>query len=125
MLGKIYLVTISSHEAITWACFFGLLFLLAPALNYGLISSVMRLTPIDYLNLINLGVFSTVIGFSWYYDGVKALGISKTASFLNLLPLIGLLSGILILNEKLTLPIIVGATLILTGIFFVNKKQRS
>lgn len=121
MLGKIYLRTISTFESITWACFFGLILLTPMAIKNGLIESLTRFQFVDLINLTNLGFFSTVLGFSWYYEGVKELGVAKTTSYINLLPLIGLMSGVLILNEKVTPPLLVGGVFILSGIFLVNK----
>ena len=122
LLGKIYLQTISSFEAITWACFFGLLLLTPMALSYDIRSSLTALTQIDIFNILNLGIFSTLLGFSWYYDGVRELGVSKTTSFLNFLPLVGVICGIIFLGEEITAPLFVGGALIISGVYLVNKK---
>jgi hypothetical protein len=49
-----------------------------------------RLTWPVLAAIVYLGAFGTVIGFVWYYEGVKAIGPARTAVFNNLVPVFGI-----------------------------------
>ena len=120
-LGKIFLKKISPHASSAWACLFGLIMFFPFAYTHDLLQSFSRLTMVDFLNLLNLGFFSTFLGFIWFYQAIKELGPSKTSSFINLLPLIGVISGMIILGENPGYSLYLGGAFIISGVFLVNR----
>jgi drug/metabolite transporter (DMT)-like permease len=68
-----------------------------------------------------LGLGGTALGFTLYYLGIRALGAYKAASYINLVPVFGILSGWLILGERPQGSLIAGLVLILLGIRLVQK----
>lgn len=68
-----------------------------------------------------LVVFGTVIPFLWYHEGVKALGAARAAQFINLVPPLAVLESIVLLGEPFTPALIVGAGLVLAGLYLTNK----
>lgn len=123
LLGKKIMTTISPLEASTWASILGSFFILPFALYYGLSEVGPMITLIDFLNFLNLGVFSTCFGFIWYYQGVKEIGAARTSSFINLIPIIGITVGVIFLNEKVSLSTFLGGGLVVLGIALVNKTK--
>jgi len=121
ILGRKYMRGITAIQGISWTCLFGLLYLMPFALSSGLIDAFFNLNTLDIINLINLGFFSTCLGFIWYYEAVLELGVAKTTSFINLLPLVGVLTGILFLGEQPTMTLYLGGALTLVGVFIVNR----
>ena len=53
----------------------------------------------------------------------KVLGVVKAAVFIYFMPVSALFWAYIILDEKLTLVIIIGAILLISGIYLVNKKE--
>lgn len=70
-----------------------------------------------------LGVFGTVIGFVWYYQGVKAIGPSRTAVFNNLVPVFGILLAAVLLAEPVLVSMIVGGALVIGGVTVTNRQK--
>lgn len=68
-----------------------------------------------------LGVFGTVLGFVWYYEGVKALGPARTAVFNNLVPVFGVALSALLLGEPILLSMLLGGALVIAGVMLTNR----
>lgn len=69
-----------------------------------------------------LGIFGTVIGFIWYYEGVKAIGPSRAAVFNNLVPAFGVVLAAFLLGEPVLISMIVGGALVVAGVTLTNRK---
>lgn len=74
-----------------------------------------------WLAILQLAILGTVIGFVWWYDGIKKIGPSRASAFLNLVPLFGVSFAGLILGETLGTPHIIGGALIICGVFIWTK----
>ncbi|MGE5553024.1 MAG: DMT family transporter [Betaproteobacteria bacterium] len=70
-------------------------------------------------NLAYVVMFSSVACFTWWYKGVSAVGPTRASVFLNLIPLTGLVLSPLLMKERLTLRQLLGAALILGGVYLV------
>ena len=75
------------------------------------------------LAMLFLSFFAGLFGFLFYNVGAKKIGPTKVAIFINLVPVFGVLTSILILGEQLSFWHFVSFLLILTGIYLVNKKS--
>jgi drug/metabolite transporter (DMT)-like permease len=73
-------------------------------------------------SILYLAVLSNVISFTVYYWLMKKISvvILSLSSFIT--PVIALILGVIILNEKITIYHIVGSSLVLIGIIFANFK---
>ena len=78
-----------------------------------------------WLALAYLVLFGTVTPFLWFYEGVKALGAARAAQFINLVPPIALAESVLILGEPLSPALLVGAALVVAGLYLTNRPRRS
>ena len=72
-----------------------------------------------------LVIFGTVIPFLWFHEGVKALGAARAAQFINLVPPLAVAESILILDEPFSPSLLVGAALVVAGLYLTNKPRRS
>ncbi len=70
-----------------------------------------------------LVVFGTVIPFLWFYEGVKALGAARAAQFINLVPPLALAESVLLLGEPFTPALLVGAALVVAGLYLTNRPR--
>jgi drug/metabolite transporter (DMT)-like permease len=69
-----------------------------------------------------LGIFGTVIGFVWYYQGIKAIGPTRAGQFINFVPMSAIVLAFLLLNEPLTSSLLLGALFVITGVYITNAK---
>ncbi|SKC81321.1 DMT family transporter [Maledivibacter halophilus] len=77
------------------------------------------------LNLLFLGIFCSAIAYYLYVYAMEHLGISTTALFLNLIPVITVVSSYFILKEKIGIYHIIGGALVVTSVYLANIKGKS
>ena len=114
---------LSSLAVIAYASTIGMAILFVVALNQGLFEAVKTITWSASLNLLYLAILATVIGFVWFQEGIKVLGAAKAAVFIYFMPVSAVFWAWLILDEKFTLILAIGAILVISGIYLVNKKS--
>jgi drug/metabolite transporter (DMT)-like permease len=91
------------------------------ALAEGMLTDIFAYSPANWFSLFYLGVFGTVLGFVWYYEGIKKLGPSKASLFINFVPISAILMAFLFLDEPLTFSLLVGALLVTAGVYLTNR----
>ena len=69
-----------------------------------------------------LGVLSTALCYVFFAMGVETIGANKAASFINVVPIFGILSSWLWIGEELGLVQIVSFILIYYGVKLVNQQ---
>ena len=79
---------------------------------------------LDWAGIAFLGFFGTVLGFFWYYEGIKAIGPSRASVFINFVPVSGVFFGWLILGESINLSLLGGAALIIAGVYLTNRPAK-
>lgn len=102
---------------------YGLLFML-PALGVlGFIPDLgQMLKPVNWINLLFLGLGASALCFVTWNVAVTVLGAVKTSVYIYLVPVITAVTASLILREQLTGMAVVGMALTLTGLFFSEHK---
>jgi drug/metabolite transporter (DMT)-like permease len=68
-----------------------------------------------------LGVFCSGLAYIFWYDALKVLPAAQVGIFLYIEPVITVIVSLIILNEKITLPGILGGAIILLGVWLVNR----
>ncbi|HEY1044543.1 MAG TPA: DMT family transporter [Telluria sp.] len=121
LIGRRALTNLSPIAATTYAAIWGLLFLSFGAA--GQIGDVewAALPATAYASIVYLGAFGTVIGFVWYYEGVKAIGPSRASVFNNLVPVFGVVLAALLLGEAILVSMVVGGLLVVAGVTLTNR----
>ena len=71
---------------------------------------------VDWSIIFYLAFIMTVVGYSVWYHLLSSIDVSKVSPFLMLLPITSIVAGILLLDEKLTLPMIIGGIMIMAGV---------
>jgi len=79
--------------------------------------SALALGGVLYNGLLSVGV-SYII---WNY-GLRQVGAVRTATYQNLVPVLGLILGFLILGEQLTLVQYAGSAVVIAGIVIARRK---
>ena len=121
LIGKVILTELSPLVSVTYSCVVGAAALFFPALAEGMAADISTYPAIAWLGIVYLGLFGTVFGFIWYYQGIKLLGPSRTSMFINLVPVSGVLIAFLVLDEPLETSIILGTILVTVGLFMTNR----
>ncbi|MFP5260216.1 MAG: DMT family transporter [Acidobacteriota bacterium] len=124
LAGKKAMERISPYRAVTWSCILGALMLLPPALALGLARDAAAAGPGAWGLVGFFGILATGFGFSWYYEGVKAIGPTKAGVFINLVPVVAVFLGWLLLGEPLSSALLVGGGLVLGGVWLTNRQAR-
>jgi drug/metabolite transporter (DMT)-like permease len=124
ILGKYVTIQLSPLISVAYASAVGSIMLFIPACLEGMFQDWKDYSLMDWGCLIYLGIFGTVIGFIWYYDGIKAIGPSKAGLFINFVPVSAVLLAFFLLNEPLTASLLVGALLIISGVYLANQRRQ-
>ncbi|WMW80411.1 DMT family transporter [Undibacterium cyanobacteriorum] len=123
ILGKQALKGLSPVAATTYASLWGFVMLCIGAIFQWSDFNASRLNWQVQSAIVFLGVFGTVIGFIWYYEGVKALGPARTAVFNNLVPVFGVALSALMLHEPILISMVVGGLLVMLGVTITNRSN--
>jgi len=74
-----------------------------------------------WIGLIYLGIFPTALGYILRYHLIRTIGMSAFSTGLNLIPVFGVMLGVIFLGEHLSLNLLASLTLIVTGLFFIRQ----
>lgn len=90
------------------------LFLISILINSGQVS--LDIPSSAWGAIIYMGVIATALGFSLYYFILKNMDAIKVSMITLITPVTALLLGALLNNEPLTMPILLGAILVVAGL---------
>ena len=121
LLGKKLLKETEALTVVTYSCTAGAFLLLAASLSTDSLPEATSLSSKGILCVFYLAFFGTSLGFLWFYDGVKTLGVTKAAIYINLVPVNGILLGTILLKEGLEPSLLMGGACVLTGIYLTNR----
>ena len=122
LISRKALESLSPIAATTYATLWGLAFLAAGAA--GEVASIpwMSLGWQAWAAIIYLGAVGTVLGFIWYYEGIRAVGPSRTAVFTNLVPAFGVMLSAVLLGEDILASMLVGGAISVMGVTLTNRR---
>ena len=95
---------------------------------YGLMADEISFAPLDIWGTVSF-IYTTFLSgllmiVVWNY-AVKRAGASVSSIFLNLMPIVGMVSGFLVLGEKIGTAQIAGAILVIGGVFLTTHMAKS
>jgi drug/metabolite transporter (DMT)-like permease len=122
LIGKSMMSELSPLSCIAGASVIGTGLLFFPATLEGLWTNLGRYSGLDWMSLFYLGFFGTVLGFVWYYQGIKRIGPTKAGLFINFVPISAIILAFLILGEPLTPSLFLGTLLVCSGVFLTHRK---
>jgi drug/metabolite transporter (DMT)-like permease len=94
--------------------------LLIPFTIFHLPASTGRIPTIAVLSVIGLALFCTAIAYLLYFYLINSVGPTKTLSVTFLIPVFGIIWGIIFLHEKLTIGMIIGLMIISGSILLIS-----
>jgi drug/metabolite transporter (DMT)-like permease len=86
------------------------------------VSKILSLPPGIILVLIFLGVFCLGLAHWFWLEGLSRKGATEVGVYIYIEPVVTTIAAIPLLNEKLTLITIIGAAMIIAGVYLVQKK---
>ena len=125
LIGKTVMSSLSPLAAVTCSAVVGAMALSPFALMEGLTADWAGYGLSDWTSLVYLGFFGTVVGFVWYYQGIRAIGPSRASLFINFVPISAVILAFFILGEPLTPSLAVGTVLVCCGVYLTNRPSRA
>ncbi|MDF2546058.1 MAG: hypothetical protein K0R93_956 [Anaerosolibacter sp.] len=80
-----------------------------------------NVTWLGWTSVLYMSIFASVIGYLVQQISIKTIGASKTAAFINLVPVFSIILSALILNERITGIKLLSAGIIITGVYLNTK----
>ncbi len=121
LIGRTAMTTLSPVDAAAYATLWGTAFLLIASVGFG---AAFPTEPTGYdvfASLGFIGILGTALAFTWFNDGVKAVGPSRAAVFTNLVPVFGVLEAALLLGEPILPSMLIGGVLTIAGVGLANQ----
>lgn len=122
LIGKKTMARLSPMAVVTYSSVAGGIMLLPCAFFEGIIPDFITWAGRDWFAIAYLGFFGTVIGFTWFYEGMKKIGASRAAIFINFVPVCAVIMAWVLLDEKPDVSLIAGAVLVISGAYLTNRK---
>lgn len=86
-------------------------------------NSTDSISTVVVLSVVGLALFCTAIAYLLYFYLIESVGPTKTLSVTFLIPVFGIIWGMIFLHEKLTNGMIIGLTIILSSVFLISDVQ--
>ena len=80
--------------------------------------------PKAFKAIVFLAVFASTLAFVFFTQSIRRLGVNRSNSFINLIPVFVAILSFIILKDNLRLQQIVGIIIVVTGLFLAQIKRR-
>jgi len=84
----------------------------------------LHMQPITILSLVFLGVLCLAVSFWLWAEGLKRYTAAQVGAYLYIEPLFTMVAAWLLINERITIWIILGAILITLGVYISERKGK-
>ncbi len=120
LIGKAIMTDLSPLVSVSYSSAVGAVALFVPAYFEGMMRDLVHYSTGDWFGIFYLGFFGTVLGFVWYYQGIKIIGPMKASQFINFVPISAVLLAFFMLGESITLSLLVGTIFVISGVYLTN-----
>lgn len=120
LIGKAVMTDLSPLVSVSYSSAVGAAALFVPAYFEGMIRDLVHYSTADWFGIFYLGFFGTVLGFVWYYQGIKIIGPMKASQFINFVPISAVVLAFFMLGESITLSLLVGTIFVISGVYLTN-----
>ena len=120
-------VKINAYNATGWQMLLGSFLLMVMTLSSGNTMPITAIPASTWMAIIYLVFVSSIVAFVAFIYTMKHLEPAIASLYAYINPIVAILTGSVLMNEKLTINILIGSAITLTGVFLVNrsmKKQR-
>ena len=120
LIGKAVMDDLSALRSVAYSSIAGTVFLAGPAFfesGFGFLDYSL----LEWANIFYLGFFGTVLGFLWYYQGIRKIGPTRAGLFINFVPISAILLAFIFLGEPITISLLIGTVLVSSGVYLTNR----
>jgi len=121
LIGKTVMTDLSPLASVTYSAIIGTACLFVPAIFEGMLNDWRHYMVSEWISIFYLGFFGTVLGFVWYYEGIKKIGPTRASLFINFVPIFAIILAFLILKEPITLSLFIGTIFVCSGVYLTNR----
>jgi drug/metabolite transporter (DMT)-like permease len=82
-----------------------------------------QLTSIQWAEVLLLGAGASGLAYMFYNLALQDVDASQAGVFANLIPVVGVLSGILILKEPISMRAIIGGLIVMAGVWLTGSER--
>jgi drug/metabolite transporter (DMT)-like permease len=99
--------------------------LLVPFSAYEIMNAGLKPLPIEgWLGLLYLGGVASGLAYAIYNASLRHLDASAVGVYTNLIPIVGVLTGIVFLGEPMSLRAILGGAIVMLGVWITSRSER-
>jgi len=125
LTGKKTIEKYSPFLVVAYVNMLGGIMLVPFSLSEGSFTQAFTMTATGWLAILYLATTCSLLGYYIWLRSIKTVGAAVTSSFLFAEPLVTVTFAVTLIQEQLTLPVIVGALLIFTGVYLITKKPKN
>lgn len=122
LIGKAILKGMSPLVSVSYSSVIGTVALLLPACAEGMTRHLTEYGLSDWVGISYLGIFGTVLGFVWYYEGIQKIGPTRAGQFINFVPISAIVLAFFILGEPITWSLLLGSVFVIGGVYLANTR---
>ncbi len=123
--GKKLLKRYSALSLTVYAMLFGSVALIPLLfLNPPITDQVTTMSVHSWFAVVFLGVFSTVIGYVFWYVGLEIKSTSEVSVYLYAIPVLSTIISYFLFDDKITIFFVLGGVLVIIGLALVNMNNR-
>jgi drug/metabolite transporter (DMT)-like permease len=119
IVGKKIMKRYNSLLVITYVFILGTMFFL-PFIGNSIINDIVNIDLNGWINILYLSIICSVFGYIGWYYALEKIEASKSAVYLNFIPLFAIILSFFY-GEKITIFFIIGAILIIYGVYLTQK----
>lgn len=124
LLNRHFAARFSPLAMVFGGCLAGWLMLTACALAEGSLFDFSSATWRAWASIGFLGILGTAVAFTWYAEAISQIGSTRSAAFINLVPVFAVLLGDFLLDERLGAAVLAGGVLVICGVVITNRSSR-
>ncbi len=124
ILSRKYLAIYSPLQYSAFMSVIGLITLFLVGLPFMIKLNWSEISYVGYGGVLYSGALSIGLAYIIWNNGVKRIGAVRTAAYQNLVPVLGLVFGLVLLGEELSILQYIGASLVISGIVLARLKLR-
>ena len=87
-------------------------------------AGVQPLPLLGWLGVLYLGGIASGVAYLLYNASLRYLDASEVGAYTNLIPVVGVLTGVVMLGEPLSMRAIVGGAVVMVGVWITGRSER-
>lgn len=112
---------VSPLAIVAWSGLLGSLTTAAVAVYLGHFDLPAMLSPLAIVSYLFVIFMGGLLAMIFWNQGTGIVGSSQAAVFMNLMPLVGILCGVVFLNEQFLAAQAIGGALIISGVYLTTQ----